>query len=84
MVWPDRQNILCKQRACLGNTVCGDELRFNEMSEGINNSVPFSGVMGAGFSAGHKTKWSCGPWKGAMQKHQMFGRLAWKCNANRD
>lgn len=57
MVWLDRQNILCKQRACLGNTVCRDELRFNEMSEGINNSVPFSGVMGAGFSAGHKTKW---------------------------
>jgi hypothetical protein len=29
--------------------------------------------MGAGFSSGHKTKWSRGPRKGAMQKHQMFG-----------
>lgn len=78
----DRQNTLCNQRACLGNTVCRSESCFNETSKRINNRVPFSGVMGAGFSPGHKTKWSHGLQKGVIGKHRIVDHLAWKCNAN--
>lgn len=74
-----RQNSLGNQRACLGNAVCRGQPCFNETFETINSRVPFSGVMGAGCSAGRKTKWSHGPQKGVTGKQQMFGRLAWKC-----